>query len=257
MIPASWLDAATMSRVIMHWTGGAGDASGLDRRHYHFVVEHDTNLVRGDLPVRANQAPIRTGENYAAHTAGTNSGSIGISLAGMAGAQESPWRPGGHPINREQWEAGVRAVADLCRHYGIAVTAATVLTHAEVQATLGRAQRGKWDIARLAFDESVFGAHVVGDRLRNEVRAVLDGKRPERPIAEPADAPKVDAPPIALNGVVTASWLRLRRAPEGEIVGGMPAGTRVTIADHDRGWAEIITPAGFRGFAAFRFIALV
>lgn len=254
MIPKSWLPAARMKRVHLHWTAGLRTASSLDRKHYHLIVEGDTNLVRGDLPISANASPIRG--NYAAHTLRANTDAIGVSLAGMAGAQESPWRPGGHPINRDQWEAGVRVIAELCRTYDIDVSPVTVLTHAEVQKALGIAQRGKWDIARLAFEPSVFGAEVVGDRLRNEVRAVLAGKRPERVIQEPVSAPVGAIPPMALRGVVTASWLRLRRAPAGEIIGGMPAGTPLTIVDHDRGWAEVITPGGYRGFAALNFIAL-
>ena len=109
-LPKSWLPAATMTRVILHWTGGAHVASYLDRQHYHLIVEGDGNLVRGDQPISANQAPIRG--NYAAHTLGCNSGSIGISLASMAGAVESPWNPGTHPTTADQWRAGVEIIAD-------------------------------------------------------------------------------------------------------------------------------------------------
>ena len=253
-IPASWLPAAKILRVHLHWTGGARTASNLDRRHYHFIVEGDTNIVRGDLPVSANQEPIRG--NYAAHTLNANSGAAAVSLAGMAGATESPFRPGSHPLNLDQWNMGVRVVADICRRYDIPVTLKTVLTHAEVQTNLGIAQRGKWDIARLAFDPSVFGARAVGDRLRAEVKAILDGKVAQPKVDEPAGAPKVDVPAMALKGVVTASSLRLRRSPDGEIIGSMPAGTKVDIIDHDGGWAEVITPAKHRGFASFNYIAL-
>lgn len=253
-IPASWLPAATMKRVHLHWTGGARTASSLDRRHYHVIVEGDTNLVRGDLPISANQTPIRG--NYAAHTLNANGDAIGVSLAGMAGAQESPFREGSHPLNAEQWAMGVRTIADLCRRYGIKVSPKTVLTHAEMQANLGIAQRGKWDIARLPFDQAVFGAKAVGDRLRKEVQAVLDGLVSEPRLEEPKDSPAGETPLRALRGVVTASVLLLRRTPGGEIIGRMPAGTPVEIVDHDKGWAEVITPNRHRGFASFTYIAL-
>ncbi|WP_185982971.1 N-acetylmuramoyl-L-alanine amidase [Aureimonas mangrovi] len=254
-IPASWLPAAVMDRVHLHWTGGALTASVLDRRHYHFIVEGDGNLVRGDLPVTANQKPIRG--NYAAHTLGANAGAIGVSLACMAGAQENPFRAGSYPMTEAQWRAGVEIVAELCRRYGIKVSPKTVLTHAEVQATLGIAQRGKWDIARLAFDASVFGAKVVGDRLRRDVSAVLDGKGPSAPkLVEPENGKAPPPKMMEMSGVVTATSLNFRRAPDGEITGSLPRGTAVDILDHDRGWYEVRSPAGYRGFVAARYVAL-
>lgn len=254
-LPASWLPAAKMARVILHWTGGAHIASLLDRRHYHLIVEGDGNLVRGNLPIDANEAPVRG--NYAAHTLGCNSGSIGVSLASMAGAKESPFLAGSHPTTREQWDEGVRVIAELCRRYSIPVTRETVLTHSEVQPNLGIKQRGKWDIARLAFDLAVFGPNVVGDRLRREVQAVLDGKRPEPPIVEPkGGVVALPAGEMELRGVVTAGSLRLRRSPDGEIIGSLPRGTSVAILDHDRNWTEVRTPAGFKGFVASRYVDL-
>ncbi|WP_082684413.1 N-acetylmuramoyl-L-alanine amidase [Aureimonas ureilytica] len=254
-IPKSWLPAATMARVILHWTGGAHVASTLDRQHYHLIVEGDGNLVRGDLPISANQAPIRG--NYAAHTLGCNSGSIGLSLCSMAGATESPFNPGQQPTTAEQWKAGVEIIAELCRTYSIPVTPETVLTHAEVQGNLGIKQRGKWDIARLAFDPAVFGARVVGDRLRREVQAVLDGKRAAPAVLEPAGQPSAPAAKeMELTATVTAPRLNLRRAPDGEIVGSLPRGARLAVLDHDRGWSEVRTPAGHLGFVASQYLTL-
>ena len=72
-----------------------------------------------------------------------------------------------------QWEALPAVVTGLCRRYNIPVTPKTVLSHAEVQGTLGIAQRGKWDVARLAFDPSVKGAKPCGDLLRAAVSACV------------------------------------------------------------------------------------
>jgi hypothetical protein len=127
--------------------------------------------VRGKPTIDLNQAPARKG--YAAHTLNCNSGSIGVSLCGMAGAVESPFSAGKSPITREQWDALAGVLADLCRRYAIPVTPATVLSHAEVQSTLGIKQRGKWDIARLPFDPAVIGARAIGDRFRAAARALL------------------------------------------------------------------------------------
>lgn len=171
IIPADWMPWAQMQRIIVHWTGGANRASARDRKHYHLLVEGDGKLVQGDHPITANAAPIRG--SYAAHTLNCNSGSIGVALCGMAGAVESPFDPGKSPITMQQWAALPQVLASLCRRYSIPVTPATVLSHAEVQATLGIAQRGKWDIARLPFDPALKGAKAIGDQLRAAVRARL------------------------------------------------------------------------------------
>ncbi|WP_248311240.1 hypothetical protein [Bosea sp. UNC402CLCol] len=53
------------------------------------------------------------------------------------------------------------------------MTPKTVLSHAEVQGTLKIAQRGKWDIARLAFDPPVGGAKACGDMFRAATSALI------------------------------------------------------------------------------------
>lgn len=171
-VPADWMPAARMSRIIVHWTAGNHQASADDREHYHLLIEADGKLVRGVPSIALNDAGGAK-PGYAAHTLNCNTGSIGVSLCCMAGAIESPFKAGTAPMTRTQWDALPRVVADLCRRYGIAVTPKTVLSHAEVQANLGIAQRGKWDIARLAFDPSVTGAKACGDRLRAAVSALF------------------------------------------------------------------------------------
>lgn len=170
-VPAGWMPAAKMSRVIVHWTAGTNKASDFDRKHYHILIEGDGKLVRGIPSIKLNEAPAKAG--YAAHTLNCNSGSIGISLCGMHGAVEAPFNPGKYPITAEQWKALAEAVADLCERYDIPVSPKTVLSHAEVQANLGIKQRNKWDIATLPFDRKFKTAKAVGDRLRAEVTALL------------------------------------------------------------------------------------
>jgi hypothetical protein len=171
LVPADWMPWAQMARIVVHWTGGGSKASATDKKHYNVLIEGDAKLVRGNPSIALNQAPVKPG--YAAHTLNCNSGSIGVSLCGMAGAQESPFRAGSSPLTKEQWDILPGVLADLCRRYGIPVTPSTVLSHAEVQATLGIKQRGKWDIARLPFDPSVTTAKAIGDQLRARVRALL------------------------------------------------------------------------------------
>lgn len=171
-VPSEWMPNAKMLRVIFHWTAGQWKASPDDREHYHLLIEDDSKLVRGIPTIDKNDASgVKTG--YAAHTKGCNSGSIGVSLCGMANAKESPFDAGKKPITKTQWETLPGVVADLCRRYGIPVGPKTVLSHAEVQDTLKIQQNGKWDIARLPFDPSLVGAHAIGDSLRAAVAKLL------------------------------------------------------------------------------------
>ncbi|MDH7794138.1 MULTISPECIES: peptidoglycan-binding protein [unclassified Beijerinckia] len=173
LVPSEWMPAATMKRVIVHWTAGAHKASALDMSHYHVLIEDDGRLVRGKPSIVLNDAH-GTKAGYAAHTLNCNTGSIGASLCCMAGAIESPFKAGSAPMTRVQWEQLPHVVADLCQRYQIPVTLQTVLSHAEVQGNLGIKQRGKWDISRLAFDPSLVGAKACGDALRTAVSVLLD-----------------------------------------------------------------------------------
>jgi N-acetyl-anhydromuramyl-L-alanine amidase AmpD len=171
MVPAKWMPACNMKRVVAHWSAGGHIASAIDKKHYHIIIQGDGSLIRGDHSIDDN-ANTADGD-YAAHTRGCNTGAIGVSLACMAGAIENPFNPGKFPMTKKQWDALSTVLAELCKFYKIPVTAKTVLSHAEVQGTLGIAQRGKWDFTRLAFDPSIKGAKAIGDRLRAEVAAKL------------------------------------------------------------------------------------
>jgi N-acetylmuramoyl-L-alanine amidase-like protein len=167
LVPAAWMPNARMSRIHVHWTAGNHRANATDLRHYHILVEGDGKVVRGNPSIALNEAPARAG--HAAHTLNANSGAIGVAMCGMVGAVERPFNAGRAPLTLVQWNNMVHVVAELASRYGIPVTRTTVLTHAEVQPNLGIAQRGKWDIAILAFDTSFDTPAKVGDRMRNEI----------------------------------------------------------------------------------------
>jgi len=163
--------AGILKRVIMHWTAGTYSVSGLDRKHYHFIIDGDGNEVRGDRTPEDNISA--SDGRYAAHTQGANTGAIGVSVAAMHGATQSPFNAGPYPITPKQLDALCGLVSRLCREYGIPITRETVLTHAEVQITLGIMQNGKWDISWLpgmtATDAPVF----VGDKIRAMISAKM------------------------------------------------------------------------------------
>lgn len=165
--------AVMMKRIHIHWTAGAYVASELDKEHYHYLVEEDCDIVRGDFTIQANVPPLIEG-HYAAHTLGANSYAIGVSMCCMAGAVEGKTN-GKFPMTRQQFDKMIQLVAFLSLKYGISVTDRTVLTHAEVQANLGIKQRGKWDITVLPFNPDYLGARSVGDYIRRRVVEARNG----------------------------------------------------------------------------------
>ena len=153
-----------MKRIILHWSGGSHRASALDKQHYHLVIQGDGSVVYGDKPISANAAPLSA--NYAAHTSSLNTDSIGIAVCAMHGAQQSPFKAGSYPITEAQVRQLVQETARLAQGYNIPVTRQTILSHAEVQPTLGVTQAGKWDIAWLPGRATATDPIGCGDHLR-------------------------------------------------------------------------------------------
>ncbi|WP_299144090.1 peptidoglycan-binding domain-containing protein [uncultured Tateyamaria sp.] len=163
-----------MKRIIAHWTGGAGRASDLDMKHYHRLTEFDGTQVNGSEEIEDNI--VTSDGDYAAHTLQLNTGSIGVAMCGMRDAMEYPFSPGPSPINEVQFDAFCSMIARLSIEYGIPVTPQTVLTHAEVQPTLGVRQRAKWDITRLPWKPDIRGARAVGDYMRRRIVLMQGGE---------------------------------------------------------------------------------
>lgn len=162
---------AGLTRIHLHWTAGGHRPTDLDRSHYHYLIDSAGDVHKGRWPVGANIAP-RPGA-YAAHTLNANTGAIGVGLCGMLGAVERPFSAGKAPLTAAQVDAAARLVADLCRQHSIPVTRRTVLTHAEVQPTLGIAQRGKWDITWLPGMDRPGEPVAVGDVLRRMISEAM------------------------------------------------------------------------------------
>lgn len=164
------LPACTMKRVICHWSEGHYTANSTDREHYHILIQGDDSVIGGDHPISDNVSTAD--DDYAAHTRGCNTASIGVALCAMVGCKERPFRPGTEPVKQSQWDTMVRVVAELCKFYQIPVTPTTVLGHGEVQKNLGIRQLGKWDPMVWPWDPSV-PAGEVGNALRAQVSAAL------------------------------------------------------------------------------------
>lgn len=161
-----------LHRIHLHWTGGADGLNAIETDSYHFIIARDGKIYKGQDEPEDNIPPLKN--PYAAHTLNANSNAIGVALDAMGGANEKPFRTGKYPITEIQVESLVNFVATLCKKYGIAVTRQTVLTHAEIQRTLGIKQNNKWDITWLPGMVDTKDAIVIGDILRQRIQASLN-----------------------------------------------------------------------------------
>lgn len=176
-----------MKRIHWHWTAGAPGINPKESDSYNFVITWPDGEVVPCVPVERQIPPLVNGA-YAAHTRGANSYAIGIAVDAMADAQERPFRSGRYPITKKQIDALVALSADLGRKYKIPVTPETMLSHAEVQQTLGIRQNAKWDIMWLPGMTAPGDPITVGNKLRALV--ALEGKPPQRPENAPSSASK-------------------------------------------------------------------
>ena len=171
-----------MKRIHIHWTAGGYTFNSTDAKHYHFGIDGKGNVHPGNHKPEAN---LTTSDGvYAAHTRRANTGAIGVALCGMSGAKERPFSAGAYAITAKQVDALVDLVADLAETYGIPIERTTVLTHAEVETTLGVAQRGKWDITWLPGMDKPGDPIAVGDMLRARIRAAAT-----KPVDPPRTSP--------------------------------------------------------------------
>lgn len=70
-------------KIINHWTAGGLFPNSEDLKHYHFIIDANGRLHLGLHSVSSNDC-TSVGD-YAAHTGGGNTMSIGVAVCGMAG----------------------------------------------------------------------------------------------------------------------------------------------------------------------------
>ena len=170
-----------MDGIILHWTAGADGVTHHEADSYNFLIGRDGTITPGKHAPEAQIPPLRKG-SYAAHTLNANGNRIGVALDAMGDANERPFRAGRFPITELQLDVLVTFVADLCLKYRIPVTRRTVLSHAEVQPTLGIRQNGKWDISWLPGMDAPGDPVAVGDQLRARILAAM-GQPAIEPVA--------------------------------------------------------------------------
>lgn len=169
------LDAlpARPKRIILHWTGGTYEPNSLELEHYHFLVDGEGVVHPGTHSVADNMRKLQKGDDYAAHTRGYNSFSVGIAFCGMRGA--TPGRNfGAYPLKKEQVLRGLEFVGLATYVWGLNPRDPRHLfTHFEAEALHGVDQlpvgegTWKWDITELEFAPHL-DKWQVGDWLRQE-----------------------------------------------------------------------------------------
>jgi hypothetical protein len=147
-----------LTHVRWHWTGGAYKPNATDRKHYHFIIDGDGNVIRCHDP-----------RKVLSHTWRANTGAIGVAVAAMHGAVERPFNRGPCPLLSKQLTALSSLSARLCAEYDIPVSKWSTMSHSEVQPTLGIRQKRKWDINWLPDMVGPADPHTVGDRIRGMV----------------------------------------------------------------------------------------
>lgn len=161
-----------MQRIIGHHDAGGYSPSAEALRAYHRLIDGDGGVRDGQHPITANAVgKALVAGKYAAHCLNLNSGSIGLAICAMAGASwGNPFSSTKYPVKPEQVASFVEEAARLCSMYGIAVSRKTVLTHAEVEITLGVKQKGKWDFDYDIFDGTKSRDPIeIGDKWRSRV----------------------------------------------------------------------------------------
>lgn len=156
-----------MKRIILHWTAGTNQPNNTDYEHYHYLINGDGLVIKGKHNVQDNKNC--TDGNYAAHTGGGNTGSIGVAVCGMNGYINSK-NVGKFPLTRVQVERMYKLVAELCKQYAISITPTTVLTHYEFgQSHPKTTSYGKIDITWLP-NVTNLQAEDFGDFIRSKVK---------------------------------------------------------------------------------------
>lgn len=161
---------AAPERCILHWTAGPARANSIDKAHYHYIFNQPTGeVVRGDHTVAQNMGKIRS-TDYAQHTGGFNSGSVGFSFAGMLDSAPGH-KFGPVPLTEDQVRNGLAFVSLCMLTWNMRVTSATLFTHHEawtIHKVKGQMNDQKWDITELAF-----ARHLAKDKVGPWMREVV------------------------------------------------------------------------------------
>lgn len=156
-----------IKRIILHWTAGRYYPTQFEKQYYHYLIDKDGRVYSG-LYAPEDNLDCNDG-NYAAHTGGGNTGSIGVSMCSMYGFR-SPENVGQFPITAIQFEACMKLCSELCKKYSLDVNPQTVMTHYEFgQRNPKTSSYGKIDIIYLPPYPWV-AKNDIGSFIRSKIR---------------------------------------------------------------------------------------
>jgi len=201
-----------MNRIVLHHSGGSYKPNATDKTHYHEIIDGDCQTVEGFHAVEDN-APGRSlvSGGYAAHTLNLNSGAIGLCVACMHGAEWSkPYAS--NPPTSPQMDALLKRAAYWSVFYGIPPSRVNILTHAEVQITLGVAQRQKWDFDYDPYRKITGRDPIeIGDFIRSRVSAYRQDLLQSTAAVEQATKPFATRLPVLRRGSSGSSVVALQK----------------------------------------------
>ena len=158
-------------KIINHWTAGGFTPNKTDFQHYHYLIDCGGKVYNGIYPVSAND-DCKDG-NYAAHTGGGNTLTIGVAVCGMAGFI-SPKHSGNYKLTKIQVEKLFELNARLLLKEGWTdANSNNLLTHYEFGKLHPHSESaGKIDIVYLPPYPEV-SAGMVGDFIRGKTNWYL------------------------------------------------------------------------------------
>ena len=152
-------------------TAGTYQPNSVDYEHYHYLINGDGLVIEGKYKPEDNENCYDG--RYAAHTGGGNTGSIGISMCGMANFKNRN-SVGDYPLTKVQCERCFKLIAELSKKYKISINPQNVMTHYEFGIKHpNTSSAGKIDIIYLPPYPDVEQSKI-GDFIRNKARWDLD-----------------------------------------------------------------------------------
>lgn len=160
-----------MKRIIIHWTGGTNQPSSTDFEHYHYLITGDGLIIEGKYKPENNLDC--TGNSYAAHTGGGNTGSIGLAVCGMANFKSNDKNSTKYPLTKKQFEKLFLVASKLIKKYNLKLSHETVMTHAEFGLKhQNTSSKGKIDINYL-HPYDITGIKECGRFIRSKIKWYL------------------------------------------------------------------------------------
>lgn len=165
-----------LHRIIWHWSASTYEVTPSVLSHYNDVFDYKGNHYEG--AARAEHQANYDWRNGigVSHTRNCNTGAIGLSVSAMHGARGWPsleW--GNFPLTWEGIDAMLERTAEYSQVFNIPITPWSIMSHAEVEDTLGIPQKNKWDFMVLPGYTKVKNAREVGDELRYRLWSLSNG----------------------------------------------------------------------------------